>query len=1072
MIKKIPRLRATFFMLLLITINSVSYSFEYLDKHPQQKIIKGAVRSSDSNGPIPGVSVLEKGTQNGVDTDFDGNFELSVSGPDAVLVFSYLGFTTQEIRIGDKTEIDVVLEPSTESLEELVIVGFGGSQKKESLVSSIATVPVGELQTPTSNLTNVLAGRVAGLIGYQRSGEPGADNSDFFIRGLGSFGQGKRNPLILIDGIESNTTDLARLQPDDIASFSVLKDAAAASIYGARGANGVILVDTKSGKVGKVQFDFRVENRFSSNTDNFQLADNITYMQLANEATLTRDPLAPLPYSQNKIDRTAAGDNELIYPNNNWINDLIKDYTWNQAYNLSASGGSERARYYIAGTLNIDNGLLNVNGINDFNNNIKLFNYSIRSNIDIDLTETTKATIRVYGQFDDYTGPVGGQDAQGNPINGGQRIFNLALYSNPVLFPDVYPAELRPFTTHPLFGGAETRPGSGTLALNPYAEMVRGYQEFKNSTVQAQFEIRQKLDFITEGLSARSMGYIRRFSNFGTARQYNPFYYSSRRNPETGEIILSVINDGSEASIGTVGTEFLDFQELGKNLDSRIYNETAINYNRTFNEKHAVSGLLLNLISSYQTGNSGSVQASLPTRNHGISGRFTYGYDNRYLAELNFGYNGSEKFSEGNRYGFFPSFGVAYRISNEKYFESFKDKNIVTDLKLRATYGFIGNDEIGRTQDRFFYLSNVNLNNGTYGATFGEDFGFTRPGVSIGRYANSQITWEKSEQINLGLDFELFNSVDFIFDAFIQNRTNILQQRADVSPTLGLQVTPSTNFGEVQSRGIDGSVEFNKQFSSDWWASLRGNFTFATSEIKQFAEIDYPDNLSYLQRKGNNVSQGYGLIAERLFVDDEEVANSPTQFGDVRGGDIKYRDVNGDGQITNSDRVPIGKPQTPELIYGFGGTIGYKKFDLSFFVQGSAGSSFFINPAAIQPFFINGRSESGLLKAIADSHWSEENRDVYSFWPRLSTQQEVNNNQPSTWWMRSGDFIRLKNVEIGYNAPEKFIQKFGLKSFRIYASGINLAVWSAFDLWDPEQGANGLGYPIQSVYNLGITARL
>lgn len=1027
-----------------------------------QQTIKGVVRSSDSNGPIPGVSVLEKGTQNGVDTDFDGNFELTVSGPNAILVFSYLGFTTLEIKVEDKSTLDVVLEPSTESLEELVIVGFGGSQKKESLVSSIATVPVGELQTPTSNLTNVLAGRVAGLIGYQRSGEPGADNSDFFIRGLGSFGQGKRNPLILIDGIESNSTDLARLQPDDIASFSVLKDAAAASIYGARGANGVILVDTKSGKVGKVQFDFRIENRFSSNTDNFQIADNITYMRLANEATLTRDPLAPLPYSQNKIDRTIAGDNPLLYPNNNWINQLIKDYTWNQAYNLSASGGSERARYYIAGTLNIDNGLLNVNGINDFNNNIKLFNYAIRSNIDIDLTETTKATIRVYGQFDDYTGPVGG----------GQRIFNLALYSNPVLFPDLYPSNFKPFVAHPLFGGAETRPGSGVLALNPYAEMVRGYQEFKNSTVQAQFEIKQKLDFITEGLSARSMGYIRRFSNFGTARQYNPFYYSSRRNPETGEIILSVINDGSEASIGTVGTEFLDFQELGKNLDSRIYNETAINYNRTFNDKHAVSGLLLNLISSYQTGNNGSVQASLPTRNHGISGRFTYGYDDRYLAELNFGYNGSEKFSEGNRYGFFPSFGVAYRISNEAYFENFKNKDIITDLKLRLTYGFIGNDEIGRTEDRFFYLSNVNLNNTTYGARFGEDFGFSRPGVSINRYANSRITWERSEQINLGLDFELFNSVDFIFDAFIQNRTNILQERADVSPTLGLQAIPSTNFGQVQSRGIDGAIEFNKQISSDWWTSLRGNFTFATSEIKEFAEINYPENLSYLQRKGNNVSQGYGLIAERLFVDDEEVANSPTQFGDVRGGDIKYLDVNGDGQITNSDRVPIGKPQTPELIYGFGGTVGYKAFDLSFFLQGSAGSSFFINPSLIQPFFINGRSESGLLQAIADSHWSEDNRDVFAFWPRLSTQQEVNNNQASTWWMRSGDFLRLKNVEVGYNAPEKLIKKFGLKSFRIYASGINLAVWSAFDLWDPEQGANGLGYPIQSVYNVGITAKL
>lgn len=1051
------------------SLNEIHIALNTRDNYQQQ--IRGTVKSADAGTPIPGVSVLEKGTSNGVDTDFDGLFQLTVTGPDAVLVFSYLGFITKEVRVRDLNEIDVLLETSTESLEELVIVGFG-TQKKESLVSSITTISPGELKTPTSNLTNVLAGRVSGLIGYQRSGEPGADNSDFFIRGLGTFGAGKRNPLILIDGIESSTTDLARLQPDDIDSFSVLKDAAAASIYGARGANGVILVATKSGILGDVKFDFRVENRFSSNTDNFKLADNITYMQLANEATLTRDPLAPLPYSQNKIDRTAAGDNLLLYPNNNWIEKLIKDYSWNQGINLSASGGGERARYYIAGTMNIDNGLLKVNGINDFNNNIKLYNYSIRSNINIDLTPTTEGIIRVYGQFDDYTGPIGSRNAQGNLVNGGQRIFNLALYSNPVLFPDVYPNELRPFTTHPLFGGAETRPGSGVLAVNPYAEMVRGYQVYKNSTIQAQIELKQDLNFWTEGLSARAMGYIRRFSFFDVSRSYNPFYYNSRRNQETGEIILNVFNDGSESSIGTTGTEFLDYNPGDKRLDSRIYLETAINYNRTFNDVHEVSGLLLNLLSSYQTGNAGSVQSSLASRNHGLSGRFTYAYDKRYLAEINFGYNGSEKFSQGNRYGFFPSFGVAYRISNEKFFEKIKEKDIITDLKVRATYGFVGNDEIGSAQDRFFYLSNVNLNNGTYGFTFGEEFSRTRPGVSIERYANSLITWEKSEQVNLGLDLELFNKINIITDAFKQRRFNILQPRTDVSSTLGLQSTPSTNFGEVESKGVDLSIDYNDQFGNNWWTSLRANMTYSTSEILQFAEIDYPDELSYLFRKGNSIGQQYGLVAERLFVDDKEVTNSPTQFGEVRGGDIKYRDINGDGVISNSDRVPIGLPTTPEIIYGFGGSLGYKAFDLSVFFQGSARSSFFINPALIQPFYINGSSESGLLKAIAESHWSEENRDVYAFWPRLSTDQEENNNQPSTWWMRNGAFLRFKNIEIGYNAPSKFTDKIGLKSLRLYASGINLAVWSSFDLWDPEQGANGLGYPIQSVYNLGITARL
>ncbi|WP_081816984.1 TonB-dependent receptor [Polaribacter sp. Hel_I_88] len=1023
-----------------------------------QITVKGVI--NDSQGlPLPSATVLEKGTKNGFSANFDGEYVLQVANENSILVFSYLGFKSKEVTVGKQREITVNLEEDGNQLDEIVLVGFG-SQKKESLVSSITTINPSELQAPTSNLTTMMAGRVAGMIAFQRSGEPGQNNSDFFIRGLGSFGSGKVNPLILIDGIESTQTDMARLQPDDIESFSVLKDAAASAIYGARGANGVVLISTKSGKIGKAKFDVRIENRFSSNTDNFKLADNITYMRLANEANLTRNPLAQLPYSQNKIERTAAGDNPLLYPNNNWVDQLIKDYSWNQAYNISASGGSERARYYVAGTFNVDNGLIKENSLNGVDNNISLLNYSLRSNVNIELTKTTEAIIRLYGQFDDYTGPVGG----------GARVFNSALYSNPVLFPAIYPDELKPFTTHPLFGGSETRPGSGVLAQNPYANAVSGFQTYKNSTLQVQIELKQNLDFLTDGLKFRTMGYVRRFQNFDVRRSFNPFYYASRRNPQTGEIILNVINDGSESALGgPTGTEFLDYDPGAKNLDSRVYLESQLSYNRTFGDLHSVSGTLINLVSSYQTGNAGNLQASLPSRNLSYSGRFTYDYDKRYYFEFNFGFNGSEKFASGKRFGFFPSIGGAYRINNEKFFEPFRD--VVTDLKLRATFGVVGNDEIGRSQDRFFYLSNVNLNDGTFGSRFGEDLNFFRNGVSTSRYENPNITWEKSQQLNLALDIGLFNDLTLVTEYFRQVRTNILEPRADVGSTQGLQVTPFTNFGQAESSGFELSLNYDTQINKNWWTSLRGNMTYATSEVLQTAEINYPDNLSYLQRKGNSIAQTYGLIAERLFIDDEEVANSPTQFGEVRGGDIKYRDVNGDGVISNSDRVPIGLPVVPEIIYGFGGTVGYKNFDLSLFFQGSGRSSFFINPSQIQPFFINGRSESGLLKAIADSHWSEDNRDVFAFWPRLSTTQEENNNQPSTWWMRNGSFLRLKNVEFGYNPPESIYEKLGLSNLRIYASAINVAIWSSFDLWDPEQGGNGLGYPIQSTYNFGLTAR-
>ncbi|WNH12619.1 SusC/RagA family TonB-linked outer membrane protein [Thalassobellus suaedae] len=1045
-------------LLLCITVFQVQAKEEKVTdfrNEIQKRTITGVVK--DNQGvPLPGANVIVKGTSNGVVTDFDGEFELNIDESAKILEVSFIGYETIDVAIGNKSVFSIVLNENQEALDEVVIVGFG-TQKKESLVSSITTISPKEIKGPTSNLTTMMAGRVPGMISYQRSGEPGADNSDFFIRGLGSFGSGKVNPLILIDGIESSTTDMARLQPDDIDSFSVLKDAAAAAVYGARGANGVVLIKTKRGKAGKTSFSLRSESRLSSNVKNFNFADNITYMQLANEAVLTRNPKAALPYNQNKIYRTSVGDNPLLYPSNNWIDELISDNTFNQGYNLSASGGGDKARYYVSGTYNVDNGVLNVEGINNFNNNIKLRNYSLRSNIDMNLTSTTTAAVNIYGQFDDYTGPVGG----------GGRIFNLALWSNPVKFPKVYPSSFLPFVDHPLFGGAQASNNTGSAVLiNPYAEMVRGYQTSKASTIQAQVELKQDLNFITKGLSARAMAYVRRYSFFQVSRAYNPFYYSSTISPVTGELNIDVLNDGGQGSVGVTGTEYLNYSEGGKELDSRIYLEAAINYNRTFNDVHTITGMLVNLMSSYELGNAGSVQASLPNRNHSFSGRFTYGYDDRYLFEFNFGYNGSERFAKGSRYGYFPSLGFAYRVSNEDYWSSLKD--VVSDFKIRFTHGLVGNDAIGNVDDRFFYLSTVNLNDFNYSSTFGEQFGYSRPGVFTDRYSNYNIGWEKSEQTNVGLDLEFFNSLNITVDAFKQKRTNILEVRQNIGATLGLTAIPSTNFGEMNSSGFDGNITYNKSFNEDWYTQLRANFTYATSEILVHDEVSYPEDLAYRSLVGNSASQGYGYIAERLFIDHEETLNSPTQFGDYTGGDIKYRDVNGDGLITENDRVPIGYPTVPEIVYGFGGTVGYKGFDFSVFMQGAARSSFFINPQNIAPFVINGSAQNGLLKVIADNHWSEDNRDSYAFWPRLSDQFVENNNQPSTWWMRDGSFLRLKTVEAGYNFNESFVSKLGMQSARLYFSGNNLAVWSKFRLWDPEMGGNGLGYPIQSVYNLGL----
>jgi TonB-linked SusC/RagA family outer membrane protein len=796
-------------------------------------------------------------------------------------------------------------------------------------------------------------------------------------------------------------------------------------------------------------------------------------MQLANEAALTRNPLAPLPYLQTKIDATARPDADpLLYPNNNWIEQLVKDYTVNTRNNLSIAGGSEKARYYIAGTFNVDNGVLKAEKLNNFNSNVKLINYSVRSNVDLKLTRTTDAAVRVYAQFDDYKGPLLGANGE----NGGSRIFRTAIWANPVMFPAIYPSSMAEFPTHPLFGNAIAP--NGGLYVNPYAEMVKGYSEYNRSNVQAQIELKQNLNAITRGLNARLMSYVRRESYLSVSRNYNPYYYTTQLTD--GEVTLLRLNGGGLGSIGTVGTEYLNFSAGARDVLATFYTEAALNYDRAFG-KHTVGGMLITTMRNYVSGNMSSLQLSLPARNQGLSGRFNYGYDNRYLAEFNFGYNGSERFAENSRFGFFPSFGLGYVVSNEKFFEPLT--NVINNFKLRATYGFVGSDQIGNAADRFFYLSEVGMNNADYGATFGELYGYNRPGVLVSRYANPNITWEKSEQINLGMDLRLFKAWELNVDVYRNKRTNILSGRTYIPTTMGLQANIIANTNEGQSEGVDVMTTFNKDFGGGWSTQLRGNFTYATSKVLKYDEPTYGSNEWYLSRVGNSMAQRYGYIAERLFVDDYEAMNSPIQFGGTPGvanggsyggGDIKYRDVNNDGVIDNRDQVAIGFPTSPEIIYGFGGTIAYKSFDLSVFFQGSARSSFFINSENIAPFVFNNGSQNALLQVIADSYWSEENRNLYAMWPRLS-QNFVNNNsretvagETSTWWMRNGSFLRFKNAELGFNPKPGMIKRVGLTSMRVYLSATNLAVWSKFKMWDPEMGGSGLGYPIQGVYNFGL----
>lgn len=1002
----------------------------------QASLVKGQVVDKEGT-PLPGVSVLKVGSSNGTITSIDGKFALAnVSEKDSIR-FTYVGYNTQGVKVGNQTIINVVMLESSSALEEVQVVAFQ-TQKKNSVIGSINTINPTELKIAPTNLTNALAGKIAGIISYQRSGEPGQDNAEFFIRGVTSFGYAN-SPLILIDNLEVSTTDLARMEPDNIASFSIMKDATATALYGARGANGVILVTTKTGKKGKANISVRIENSISSPTKTNEFLGGVEYMELYNKAERTRDPLASMYYSKDKIEGTRKGLDPQFYPNVDWYSELFRSSVQNQKANMSVSGGGEVAQYYLSVSYTDENGLLKVDKMNNFNNNINIKRFNLRANIDVSLTKTTKAAVKFYSLIDRYNGPV----------NDAGDIFKMIMQANPVNFPKYYEKdESTQYMNHTLFGNK----GNGGYP-NPYAEMVKGYKDRFSSTTSAIFQLEQDLGMITKGLKLRGMVSLKSYAKSEVSRSFTPFYYSLKETESDFGVVynLDPINEG---------TEFLYTLMPPKEANTEFYYEAVAQYNRVFGDKHDVGGLLVFLSNERLKSDGIDVLTSLPFRNLGISGRTTYAYDERYFVELNFGYNGSEKFSKQNRYGFFPSAGLGWVVTNEKFFSESLKKTI-SNLKLKATYGMVGNDNI--SDKRFYYLSDVNLNDGGKGHVWGEDFKNTYNGYNINGYANPLVSWEVAEKSNFGFELGLFGDANIQLDYFSENRSSIYQIRKYIPATMGLTAEIASNIGKAESHGIDGSVDYKVSVNKNLWITSRVNFTYATNKIIENGEPQYP--YPYMSEKGQPMNQPRGLIAERLFVDELDVINSPVQYdGTYMAGDIKYVDVNEDGKIDDSDMVPIGFPTVPEIVYGFGASMGYKDFDFSFFFQGSGRSSFFIDPTSISPFV----NERNALRVIADNHWSDENPDPNAFWPRMSVESIANNEKFSTWWLRDGSFLRLKSVELGYSLPKKLLGKMNVEKARFYVSGTNMLVFSKFKLWDPEMGGKGLGYPPQKIINIGL----
>lgn len=1018
---------------------------------------------------ITGASIAtESGKKASTSTDENGRFILEVEVGSSIKI-SYVGFVEQHV-IATATQkvFNVALREEKNTIDEVVVTAYGKKERKEAIVGSVTSIKPDELKIPASNLTNALAGSAAGIISFQSTGQPGQDNATFFIRGVTTFGYNV-SPLILIDNIELSTDDLARLQVDDIASFSILKDASATALYGARGANGVILVSTKSGKVGKPQINFRLENSISMNTQSLKIADPITYMQDFNEATLTRDPTQPIPFNQDKINNTentinkGPGYNPYVYPAVDWLKTLIKNQTTTQRADLNVSGGTPFAKYYVSGSYNLDHGNLVDDPNNNNSDNVKFQNYQLRSNINLNITKTTEVILRFSGTFSSYAGPLTTDGTFSSDV------YNVALHTSPVLFPAFFPADsANRGTQHILYGAPEA---VGTPYNNPYALLERGHKNSSESRMLTQIELNQNLGFVTDGLAFHGIFSTNRYSYFDSELAYNPFYYNvSSYNKQNNTYVLNWLNQNPGDA-----EEYLQYYPGTPIISNQLYLQGNLDYTKQLHN-HNISGTLVFTQQQTVYSNAAALIDALPHRNLGLAGRVAYNYLGKYFAEFNFGYNGSERFSANNRYGFFPTIGAGWLLSEEKWFEPLS--KFFTRVKLRASYGLVGNDAI--SDRRFFYSSDVNLAGGA-SATFGTNAGYSHPGVTINNYADPNVTWETSKQLNIGLEMTLLKNLNIIAEVYNYNRYNILQQRTYIPTTSGLEAPIYANLGKANSKGLDLSFDYKQIINKDLSISGRGNFTYAVDKYTNYEEPNYPE--AYRHFVGQPIREGYGYIAERLFVDDAEAASSPTQIFSAtgkapKGGDIKYRDLNGDGIIDSRDETFLGYPQVPEIVYGYGVSTQYKHFDLSAFFQGQAMVSFFIDPSQVSPFvqstqpYIYGNTQ--LLQQFADNHWSPANQDLYALYPRLGVNRNdiENNLQPSTWWLRSGAFMRLKSAEFGYTLPTVVSKKLGLRSLRVYFNGLNLFTWSSFKLWDPELGSNGFAYPIQKVYNVGVNVNL
>jgi len=1021
--KKLKHTKAICFLksLTIITLILFFYggSITAQESKKESKLTISGIIHDEFGETMPSVNVYLKDRPGmGIVSDIDGKFSISAAKND-IIIFSFIGYNNQEfVATKNVNDLDIKLIPSSEMLEETVIVGMG-TQRKVSVVGAIASVDVGELQVPATSMNNILGGRVPGVISVQNSGEPGKNIAEFWVRGIGTFGASS-GALVLIDGLEGV---LSQVDPADIESFSILKDASATAVYGVRGANGVVLVTTKRGTEQKLKITGRANLTVSYLNKMPEYLDAYDYAKLANEASVVsgKNPR----YTDRELEIIKNGLDPDMYPNVDWQKEILNRTSLQQTYYVSAQGGGSIARYFISLGMSNESAAYKQDETSKYKSNVGYNTYNYRSNLDVNITKTTSV----------YLGNDGFISINNKPgMANTDWLWSSQAKLTPLTVPTRYSNGL-----FPAYGKDDQ--------ISPYILLnhtgMATEEEYKNMVTLA---VNQKLDFIIPGMKVKIQGALDNRSYVTEVRSKMMDLYNAAGRNAKGELIMIKKVNAHDTWYSSDDYQWRKYHFEGN-----------LTYDHVFNADHRTSGLLYYYMSSEKATNNTTSMSAIPKKYQGVSSRLTYGYKDTYMIDANFGYTGSENFKKGEQFGFFPAVALGWIPSNYDFIK--RKLPFMNYLKIRASYGQVGNDRI--SDDRFPYLTIINSN---------ASGGWGGQGLIENVVGADNLAWEKSTKADLGVEAKFLGErLSFVVDIFNDKREGIFQKRTQLPSYVGAVYMPYSNVGAMKSYGSDGNVSFSQKVGKDISFTLRGNFTYSTNKIlhweQPFQKYDY---LSY-KGKPYNVSRGF--ISLGLFKDDQDVKNSPAQFGKLRPGDIKYKDVTGDGVITDDDRVPLSYSPIPRLMYGFGGEFTYKDFTLGLLFKGTGKSDFFLNNNGYGyiPFYggalgnvlsIAGEQNNRWTPASYSGNPATENPNAK--FPRLSYGYNENNSKTSSFWMADSRYLRLQEVTLNYNLKHNALKQYlGISSVDLQLIGYNLAVWDKVDLWDPElAGYNGYAYPI------------